>query len=103
MANEKIRTAHPADDRSDPQGFGIMLARFLEALAVRKYSDATVDGRRRQLTYFIAWAAERDLTRPKDVSRAHLERYQRYLHHYRKEKSGEPLALRTQQALLNGV
>jgi integrase/recombinase XerD len=46
---------------------------------------------------FIVWADERGVTHPQQVSRAVLERYQRWLFHYRK-KDGEPLAVTSRRS-----
>jgi len=45
------------------------------------------------------WALERGITQPCEVSKAILERYQRYLLHYRK-RGGDPLSTRGQHAQL---
>jgi len=92
---------HPADDRSDPSGFGVLLARYLDAVAP-KYSPGSMPARRRELRRFVAWAAERDLRRPSEITRVHVESYQRMLHHHRKG-DGEPLGLRSQQNELGTV
>ena len=75
------------------------LASFLEWSAARALSDQTLETRENALRRFIAWCDERDLTRPQDVTLPILERYQRYLYHYRKP-NGEPLTFGTQQTLL---
>lgn len=51
------------------------------------------------LGYFTEWAAARGIGRPDEVTRAILERYQRYLFHYRK-KNGKPLSFRAQHSPL---
>jgi integrase/recombinase XerD len=98
----KIAPPHPADDCTDPQGFGTLLVRFLEALEVAKHSAATLRARRYQIRNFIAWASERDLNRPSEITRAHVELYQRHLFHHRK-RDGRPLAASSQLAALIGV
>jgi integrase/recombinase XerD len=103
------RAMHPADDRSDLHGFGMLLARYLEALALR-YRPATVRTIRSQLRRFVAWSAACDLTRPSEVTRAHVEAYQRHLFTYRKPvlspvegENGQPLAIDTQTGALGAV
>jgi len=98
----KLAPPHPADDCIDPQGFGRLFARFLEAQELAKHTPATLRARRYQLRNFIAWAAERDLNRPSEITRAHVELYQRHLHHHRK-RSGQPLATGSQLSALVGV
>lgn len=75
------------------------LKRFIEASAVAGLSETTVEIRRRMLSRFILWCDERDLDRPQDITRPILERYRRYLYHYRKA-NGEPLSFATQQQRL---
>ncbi|MBT8067911.1 MAG: site-specific tyrosine recombinase XerC [Gammaproteobacteria bacterium] len=75
------------------------LNRFVEASAAMGLSEATVEIRRRMLSRFILWCDERDLHRPQDITRPILERYRRYLYHYRKA-NGEPLSFATQQQRL---
>jgi integrase/recombinase XerD len=80
-------------DPTDPRGMAAMLSQFLEYLRVRNYSERTVDNRRVYIEYFIVWCEERAITRPSEVTKPMLERYQRWLYHYRKE-NGEPLSFR---------
>ena len=47
------------------------------------------------LRYFILWCDERGLTKPQEITKPIIERYQRYLFLYRK-KNGEPLSTRSQ-------
>jgi len=72
---------------------------FLEWSAVHGLSAQTIETRGRALKRFIAWCDERDLVHPKDVTLPILERYQRYLYHYRKP-NGAPLTFGSQQTLL---
>jgi len=82
-------------DPSDPQGFAVMLGEYLEHIRVRNYSARTVAGREVYIGYFIKWAEERGVTRPAEVTKQVLERYQRYLYHYRKA-DGQPMSFRGQ-------
>jgi integrase/recombinase XerD len=75
------------------------LSRYLEWMRVTGYSERTVGNRETYLGYFVAWADERSVTRPQEVTRQILERYQRYLFHYRK-RNGEPLSFRSQYTRL---
>jgi integrase/recombinase XerD len=74
-------------------------AHFLEWSAARALSDQTIATRERALKRFIAWCDERELSHPKDVALPVLERYQRYLYHYRKP-DGSALTFGTQQTML---
>lgn len=75
---------------------------FLEWSAVHGLSVQTIETRSRALKRFIAWCDERDLVQPKDITLPILERYQRYLYHYRKP-NGAPLTFGSQQTLLTPV
>jgi len=79
----------PAEPPATP--LAALLDKHLEDLRVRNYSEYTIRGRRIQTQYFIAWAGERGITEPVEVTRTVLESYQRHVFNYRK-KSGEPLA-----------
>jgi integrase/recombinase XerD len=90
-------------DASDPRGFPLLIAEYLEHLRVRNYSPRTVMNCRVYLGYFTAWVAERGITRPAEVTKPVLDRYQRWLFHHRSEKSDRPLSFRTQHVRLTPV
>ena len=54
------------------------------------------------LRAFAAWCADRGVTRSSEVTRPILERYQRWLFHYRKA-DGRPLTFHTQQIRLVSI
>ena len=83
----------------DPQGMAVFLERFLEWMRVTNYSEKTVENRQLYLIYYIQWAEDRGITRPNEVTKPILERYQRFLYHYRK-KDGQPLSFRSQHSRL---
>ena len=89
----------PVGDPSDPHGMAAWLAHYLEWLRSHNYSETTVTNRESYLALFVAWAEERGITRPSEVTKPILERYQRHLYHYRKE-NGEPLTFRSQYSRL---
>jgi len=89
-------------DTADPRGMTALVAQFVEYLGVRNYSERTVEQRRKCLKWFAEWCAERSLTRPAEVTRPVLERYQRWLYHYRKE-DGRPLTFGSQFTRLVSV
>src|SRR5262245_24531598 len=93
------RSAMAGKQPRDMYGMAQMLDKYLEALAVRNYSEATTHGRRVYLNYFIGWAEERGITRPCEVTKPILERFQRYLFHHRK-KNGDPLSVHSQTMYL---
>ncbi len=65
------------------------------ALLVAGYSADTVRGRRVAIRRFIAWAAERGLSEPGEITAAILQRYQRHLFAHRKP-NGTAITLGTQ-------
>jgi len=86
-------------DVSDPQGMAVMLEAYLEWMGVTNYSERTIENRQLYLEYFIEWAEGRGVTRPSEVTKQILERYQRFLYHYRK-KNGDALSFRSQHTRL---
>lgn len=84
-------------DLSVPLGFAVMKESYLEWMREKDYSPATVRSRDAYLHYFLEWCDERIFTRPNEITKPILERYQRYLYTYRKE-NGEPLTIRSQHA-----
>lgn len=86
-------------DPTDAHGFPALVEEFLTDLGARGYSPATIQARRQCLAVLSAWLADRGVTRPVQVTRPMLVRYQRYLFHYRKA-DGEPLSFRSQNAKL---
>ena len=89
----------PVGDPNDPRGFEVLVARYVEHLAVHGYAETTQEAARRLLQLFARWCAERGLVRPVEVTRAVVERYQRHLYHYRRD-DGRPLGFKTQQSRL---
>jgi len=89
----------PVGDPSDPHGMAAWLAQYLEWLRSHNYSETTVANRESYLALFIGWSEERGLTRPSEITKPILERYQRHLYHYRKE-NGQPLTFRSQYSRL---
>ena len=88
-----------AGDAGDERGFAVLATAFLESMRVRNYSDATVESHAHHLREFVKWCVERSITRPADVTKPVLERYQRHLYHHRK-KNGQPLSFRAQHSAL---
>ena len=83
-------------DLSDPRGMAVKMNEYLEWMRIKNYSERTVGNRELYLGYFIQWAEERGITRPAEVTKPILERYQRYLYHYRKQTDGKPLSFKSQ-------
>ena len=101
MAQRKRRKPvnKPDPHPIDHNGITPYLNCFLEWSAAIGLSPRTVDIRLRMLKRFIHWCDERGLDRPQDINRPILERYRRYLYHYRKT-NGEPISFATQQQRL---
>lgn len=80
----------------DPAGFERRLAQYQEWLLVNHYSEATAQSKAKYLRYLVAWCVERGITRPVEMTRPILERYQAHLYHRLKE-NGEPLSITSQR------
>ena len=96
----KPKPAIPGAD--DPRGMGSLIPQFIERSRVRGYAEATLETQEKYLRYFAAWLDTRGITRPQEVTRPMLERFQRYVFHYRKE-DGKPLAINSQLAHIQPV
>ena len=87
----------------DSQSLAALAEKYFEWMAVRNYSEQTVKDKRTHLGYFFDWCEQRNLTRPTDITKPIIERYQRYLFHYRKVWDGKPLPVRTQHTRLTPI
>ena len=56
-------------DRSAPDALALWRDGYLESLASRNYAEGTLEGRGDALKVFLAWAAERELTRAGQITR----------------------------------
>jgi integrase/recombinase XerD len=83
-------------DRSQPDSLAQWQDTYLQSLAARNYAPATLNHRRYELKVFLAWAAERDLTRASQITRPILENFQRWLWRYTKP-NGQRLGWSTQR------
>ena len=82
---------------ADLRGLTAAMHRYLEHLGMKGYTGMGRHTTERYIREFTAWGDERGVSHPQQVSRAVLERYQRWLYHYRK-KDGEPLAAASQRS-----
>jgi len=87
----------PVGDVRDPDSLYHHMLRYLAFLSEKNYSPRTIETREAYLRYFTAWCDERSLTKPSQIDRPILERYQRYMFYYRK-RDGEPLSTRSQHS-----
>jgi integrase/recombinase XerD len=94
-----MRERFTAGVPGDLRGLTAALRRYIEHLGVRGYRPQGMATAERYCRDFIAWADERGVTHPSQVSRAVLERYQRWLYHYRK-RDGNPLSVAGQRCKL---
>jgi integrase/recombinase XerD len=92
----------PTEIALDPEGFERRLAQYDEWLRVHQISPETAMSRTKYLRRLVGWCHDRGLTRPAEVTKPVLERYQAALFHARK-KNGEPLSIATQQNCLTSV
>ena len=69
------------------------------SLASAGFSPHTARTQTMAILRFILWCDERGLTRPQDITKPILERYQRHLYHHRKS-NGLPLSVTAQLGLL---
>lgn len=83
-------------------GFYPYFSRYLSMCEVQQVSKDTIRRRDSALRRFIAWCDERGLDDPKQVTKPILERYQRYLYHYRKD-NGDPLSIGSQHVILTPI
>ena len=101
-----VKPAGPAHKAADALA-GNRLVRYMEEhfewMLVTGYSPETVRARRQAIRKFIAWADERGLADPREITRPMLERYQRFLFYYRKPEgkdAGAPLTIGMQYQYL---
>lgn len=84
-------------------GIPALVDAFLTSLAVRAYSQGSIEAHRWALRQFTSWANSHV---PKTVgafTRADIEVYQLFLHHYRSPRGGRALVVNTQLARLGCV
>jgi integrase/recombinase XerD len=87
----------PVGDPRDARGLYAAMRRFIEYRAVVGSTESGLYSSERYIRDFIAWADARAVSHPEHVSQAVLERYQRWLHHYRK-KDGAPLSVSSRRS-----
>ena len=80
-----------------------LVEQFFEWMAFTHYSENTIKTRKIYLVYFFDWCEERSLSDVADISRPVIERYQKYLFHYKKKRDGKPLSVRAQHTRLVAV
>jgi len=96
---ERHQFQTPIGNLSDVESFAAYLARYIEALGIKHCTEATLYNNERYLRHFIRWGEDRALTRPNEITKPIIERYQRHLYYYRKQ-DGEPLSINSQRCHL---
>lgn len=86
-------------DRSSGDSLASLADAWLATLTARAYSPRSVEAARWSLHTFQAWAHERDITKPANVTRAMLESFQRHLARIETSK-GKPFSVSTQRGRL---
>lgn len=87
-------------DDGEARSLPNLARKYLTWCELHHFSGNTLESRGRMLHYFAEWAKERGVTRANEVSLPVIERYQRHLFHYRKEKDGRPLTIHSQRSRL---
>ncbi|MEN9867073.1 MAG: site-specific tyrosine recombinase XerC [Pseudomonadota bacterium] len=95
----KPRFGKAVGDPRDARGMYCAMLRFIEHRGVLGGTASSLYGLERYLRDFIEWADARSITHPEHVTQAILERYQRWLYHYRKQ-DGAPLSISSQRGKL---
>ncbi len=90
-ARGQRKPLRPIGDLADADGFGRAVADHIGWRQTKGQTPMTVMGARLYLGYFVGWCAERGITRPTEVTRGTIERYQKWLYAHRQPKSDRPL------------
>lgn len=100
MAKLKQRRCLKAvGDPTDPKGLLAFMNRYLDALRLKHYTDATLWNVERYVRDFIEWCDIRSLRTPQEITKPILEAYQRHLYYYRMS-NGKPLSIYSQRSKL---
>ena len=95
MSNNDVTQFPHISNFADPQGMYQRVQEYLHHMDVKNYWKATRESREFYLDTFLEWSGQRQLLRPGEITKPILERFQRYLFHYRR-KDGNPLTFRSQ-------
>jgi integrase/recombinase XerD len=106
-SKRKLRKKRSTGARRVPEWQALPLASWVHAhlrwAEVSRLAPMSLVLRQRGLARFVAWAHERGLRHPRELTRQVLEAYQRHLYLARSQRDGAPLGLRTQQQLIGAV
>lgn len=95
-ARGQRKPPRPIGNLADPEGMGRAVADHLLWRQTKGQTELTVMHTRATLRYFVAWCEERGITRPVEVTRPTIERYQKWLVAYRQPKSDRSLSFTSQ-------
>lgn len=84
---------------AEPGSLCFLLQPYREWQQIRGYTSATQDSTAERLFRFIEFSEERSITRPEEVSRQVVERFQRHLY-ARRQANGKPLGIKYQAQVL---
>lgn len=98
----KRRKAGPKANPAPGNPLHAYLNAYTDWALAAGYSEHTMATKRAAILRFIVWCDERGITRPTELTRPMLERFQRHLHQHRKS-NGAPLSVVAQLGLLNSV
>ncbi len=106
-SKRKLRKKRTSPGCRVPEWQSLPLAAWVHAhlrwAEVSRLAPMSMVLRQRGLARFVAWAHERGLRHPRELTRQVLEAYQRHLYLARSQRDGAPLGLRTQQQLIGAV
>lgn len=91
-----------AGDLTDPLSLASLATEYLLWLEERNYSPSSLNKTRYNMHSFLEWASNHSLRLPAEVGKKDVEKYQRYLYHYRRE-NGTAIAISTQLARLTVI
>ncbi len=94
------KTTQPLDSVTDRFGWQSLLNAHIAALEVKNFALATIGQRAKYIRWFALWCIERGATKPGDVVKALVERYQRYLYNHR-DANGKPMSFPSQHKHLS--
>lgn len=100
-AHERRRPLLP--DAARPSALTTLVALWLDHRRVRHLSADTLTLNFRCIRQFVEWAHERGVSDALSVTAAVVTRYQRWLYHQHRDRSGQPISARGQGTLLRTV
>ena len=81
---------------ADPEGLPRAVTDHLAWRRTKGQSETTVEQAGKLVGYFVAWCEERGTSRPTEVTRGTIERYQKWLFAYRQARNDRPLTFTSQ-------